>query len=178
MKQFGTHIVCVVPGCDRKSRARGLCTKHYGTTTRQGQLDRFPALSFSERFWNRVERTPTCWLWRGALRKNGYAQIKLDGRTQLVHRVAYELAVGPIPKNLTLDHLCRVHHCVNPAHLEPVTVRENTLRGLGPAALNARKTACPRGHEYDYFDRRGRRHCQTCWRERKRDLGILKEATA
>lgn len=62
------------------------------------------------------------------------------------HRFAYERLVGLIPEGLQLDHLCRVPYCVNPAHLEPVTSRENTMRGLNFAAVNAKKTHCLRGH--------------------------------
>ncbi len=58
------------------------------------------------------------------------------------------MVVGQIPSGLTLDHLCRVRNCVNPAHLEPVTHRENTLRGDGVTAINARKTSCHRGHPF------------------------------
>ena len=65
-----------------------------------------------------------------------------------VHRVAYEAAVGPIPEGLQLDHLCRNTLCTNPAHLEPVTCRENLLRGNTLQAANAAKTHCPYGHPY------------------------------
>jgi hypothetical protein len=109
-----------------------------------------------------------CWLWTARRHRDGYAQIQLDGRTQLAHRVAYRVFVGPIPDGLTLDHLCRVRHCVNPAHLEPVTGRINTLRGNGPSALNAIKKQCSRDHDFTdentYVDKLGRRDCRTCHR--------------
>lgn len=91
------------------------------------------------RFWAKVEKTETCWLWTAALVK-GYARFH-DANLRPVgaHRWAYEELVGPIPKGLTLDHLCRVRHCVNPDHLEPVTQRENIAR-IPP------KTHCPHGH--------------------------------
>lgn len=123
-----------------------------------------------ERFWERIERTDSCWLWRGSITGSGYGSFRLGGRAQAAHRIAYELMIGPIPEGLTLDHLCRVRNCVNPAHLEPVTSTENILRGEGPTALNARKTHCPQGHEYTpentrtYKDRPGR-DCLTCHRE-------------
>lgn len=117
-----------------------------------------------------------CWLWPGAVTKSdrpgggGYAIARVDGKTRLLHRAMYEHHVGPIPDGATLDHLCRVRHCVNPAHLEPVTSQTNTLRGVGPTARNAVKTACTQGHPYDgdnlYVDKSGRRHCRTCRRER------------
>lgn len=84
-----------------------------------------------ERLELHVERvTETgCWIWVGRLNRNGYGRICLGGREPMAHRVSYELHVGPIPDGLVLDHLCRVRCCVNPFHLEPVTVQVNTLRG-------------------------------------------------
>ena len=125
-----------------------------------------------ERFWEKVERTTSCWLWTGKLNPNGYAQFMVVGRYQNVHRFAYELLVGPIPQGLTIDHLCRVRHCVNPAHLEPVTIRENVLRGEGLTASFARKTHCPQGHSYDllntHFNSAGGRECRHCHMLRER----------
>jgi hypothetical protein len=68
-----------------------------------------------------------CWLWEGQLNRNGYART--HWRELVVHRRLYEELVGPIPDRLLLDHLCRMRRCVNPLHMEPVTVRVNTLRG-------------------------------------------------
>ncbi len=127
------------------------------------------------RFWSRVHKldgADACWLWTGALLNSGYANFYLKGKHLLAHRVAYELEVGPIPEGLTIDHLCRTTHCVNPAHLEPVTTRENTLRGTGPSAKNAVKTHCIHGHEFTpgntYLDKRGSRHCRECNKARCR----------
>ena len=89
-----------------------------------------------------------CWPWIAARTKAGYSWINWRCKPQLAHRVIYELIVGPIPEGLQIDHLCRVRHCVNPAHLEPVTNRENGLRGVSPAALHAAQTHCKNGHEF------------------------------
>lgn len=70
------------------------------------------------------------------------------GRKRPAHVVVYEVYKGKVPDGLDLDHLCKVRHCVNPDHLEPVTRRENVLRGEGLAAINANKTHCKRGHEF------------------------------
>src|SRR6266576_3456485 len=101
-----------------------------------------------QRFWAKVDRrgSEECWPWQ-ANRGRGYGNVWIAGRMYRAHRVAYELLIGPIPEGLTLDHLCRNRGCVNPAHLEPVTSRENTLRGEGISANNARKTHCKHGHE-------------------------------
>ncbi len=100
-----------------------------------------------ERFWSKIARTKTCWIWTGT-KKNSrggpyYGVTSWTTRNAIAHRVAYELLRGPIPPGLTLDHLCRRTLCVNPDHLEPVTSAENTRRGG-----NAVKTHCPWGHPY------------------------------
>jgi hypothetical protein len=106
-----------------------------------------------------------CWIWGGSRIWNGYGRFRIGGKTHLAHRVAYEAARGEIPAGLTLDHLCRVRACVNPQHLEPVTMRENVMRGAGLAAQNAKHTACRNGHEYDDQtprNRDGSRRCRIC----------------
>ena len=121
-----------------------------------------------DNFWSRVLKTDTCWLWQGVT-SNGYGRfpVKRDGKPRylLAHRVAYEELVGPIPEGLQLDHLCRVHSCVNPDHLEAVTGSENCLRGL-LGRLRVWKTHCPHGHPYDevntYVGPSGRRDCRAC----------------
>jgi hypothetical protein len=126
-------------------------------------------VEFSEKalqsFWNRVERTESCWLWRGAFNTGGYGVLKMDKRMRIAHRVSWELLVGPIPDGLTIDHLCKVRACINPAHLEPVTSGENALRGDGPCAQNARLEFCIRGHPFTKtYVRKGhaKRACRIC----------------
>ena len=121
-----------------------------------------------EPFWDRVAPDGDCLLWPTSS-STGYGSLSRAGRTLLAHRVAYEQMVGPIPEGLTLDHLCRNRACVNPDHLEPVTMRVNVLRGVGFAGKNARKTHCLRGHAYDAENTRHygpRRRCRACERLR------------
>jgi hypothetical protein len=73
-------------------------------------------------------RTP-CWVWTGCRIYSGYGRLSVAGKLVLAHRYAYELLRQPIPAGLTLDHLCRNRACINPEHLEPVSVAENTRRG-------------------------------------------------
>lgn len=102
------------------------------------------------RFWQKVDKTKSCWLWMGARGKSGYGlfAVSKDRKAYGAHRYVWEITMGPIPKNLVIDHLCRNKLCVNPDHLEPVTQRENVMRGNGPTAVNARMTHCWRGHEF------------------------------
>jgi hypothetical protein len=129
-----------------------------------------------ERFIEKTAPGPNgCIEWTGGLNGAGYGQFyigkKVRGGTGkgYAHRWSYEYYVGPIPEGLHLDHLCRNPKCVNPKHLEPVTIRENLLRGMGPSARNAAKTHCPAGHPYAgenlYVTRsRNIRVCRACGR--------------
>ncbi len=110
-----------------------------------------------------------CWLWVGRL-EGGYGRTKVVGVHWPAHRVIYTLLVGPIPEGLVLDHLCRVRHCVRPAHLEPITEAENIRRGRA-GRNHASKTHCPQGHAYSTANTQhvqSERHCRTCKRERAR----------
>lgn len=128
-------------------------------------------LTPEQRFWAKVDKTATCWLWQGAKDSGGYGQIRA-GRQEKAHRLAYQWLVGAIPEGLQLDHLCRVRNCVNPDHLEPVTPRENTMRSpVSPSAVNARKARCSAGHELggdNRFPGEGSgRACRTCQQARQ-----------
>jgi HNH endonuclease len=85
---------------------------------------------------------------------------------QRVHRLVYHFTIGPLPRGLQIDHRCRNPACANVRHLDVVTCRENLMRGDTPAARNAAKSHCKRGHRlaganlYRYRD--GRRSCRMC----------------
>lgn len=127
-----------------------------------------------------IERNATaCIPWAGRIDRDGYGRFG-DG---LAHRHVYQEVVGPIPIGLDLDHTCHTRacrggvgclhrRCVNPDHLEPVTRRENTLRGNAPTVDLAKRTHCKHGHRYTTentrIDRHGVRLCRTCDRERQR----------
>lgn len=126
------------------------------------------------RFWSKVRVLDNgCWEWT-ACQFEGYGRFgvgsRTDGtqRTVYAHRWAYENLIGPFLQGLEPDHLCRFPPCVNPAHIEPVTRRENLLRGDN---WESRKTHCPQGHPYNAANTRhyrGRRYCRTCNREAER----------
>lgn len=125
-----------------------------------------------ERFWSKVAKTETCWLWKGA--NNGrYGRFAVShSDVQYAHRVMYEANNGSIPNGLQIDHLCRNTICVNPSHLEAVTPRENVLRSSSVASVRARITQCPSGHPYDqantHTSKLNQRHCRLCRRNRER----------
>lgn len=120
----------------------------------------YPIEVIRERFWLRVEKTDTCWEWIGRTNEKGYGlmQVKPSGcphQTMTAHRLSYQLLVGPIPDGLTLDHLCRNTSCVNPEHLEPVTLEENVRRAH---PIDAQCGACGAGVNH-IFPR-----CAPCWK--------------
>ena len=98
---------------------------------------------FEDRFWGRIDKTDGCWLWVGPLNEKGYGRkVGYNKGRVYPHRLAYQLLVGTIPDGYSLDHLCRVRNCVNPAHLEPVLPTENTRRGV----VSRMVEPCPNGH--------------------------------
>lgn len=122
-----------------------------------------------ERFNSKWKRNSDngCWEWQAALTKNGYGVARHPVWGSRAHRVSYFLYKGPIPDGLHIDHLCRNRKCVNPDHLEVVTITENNRRAKGWAYQKA-KTHCPRGHLYDdanTFFRHGWRMCRACKRQ-------------
>jgi len=134
------------------------------------------------RVWLQVEWSgkEECWLWQGPPGPFGYGTARWDGTAVRAHRLIYEIFVGPIPDGLHLDHLCHNRddgcvggvgcshrRCVNPNHLEPVTAKENLLRGKGFIGTNAAKTHCKHGHEFTESNTyivpgRGGRQCRAC----------------
>lgn len=122
-----------------------------------------------ETFWTRVEKTNSCWFWKGAKTSAGYGHLVLDGTHEYAHRLTYRLENGPITEGLHIDHLCRVRHCVNPAHLEAVSHAENVRRGLAP--FGVLRSECKRGHDISDPENvreltNGTRQCLICHRIR------------
>lgn len=162
---------CTMTGCTRPLIARGLCPTHY----KRWQVHGDPAFKLPPSPPPRAKAKPVaerisrsvvvdengCWIWQKHLGRHGYGHLVVGGKSWLAHRASYTAGKGEIAAGLTLDHLCRVRACVNPAHLEPVSAAENTLRGEGPSARNARKTHCVNGHPFvgDNFRVYGRMRC-------------------
>lgn len=103
-----------------------------------------------------------CWIWKNKPTAHGYGAICINYKVHAAHRLSYEMFKGELLKGFHIDHLCRKPMCVNPAHLEQVTPMENTMRGVGPASINKKKTVCIRGHELTRNVKTGYRICKTC----------------
>lgn len=129
----------------------------------------------SDRLFTRLEVDERgCWLWTGRLNSKGYGWIKVEGREIFVHRILYQVLFGCIPPELELDHLCRVPRCANPFHQEPISHRENVLRGTSPPAIVHQTGCCMRGHPLTAENtgteksRPGKRVCRECAKGRTR----------
>ena len=130
------------------------------------------------RFWSKVRLGPVpphrpdlgpCWEWTASRDGKGYSKFWFEDRLWPGHLLLYVTIIGPVPPGLELDHLCRNRACLRLTHLDPVTPRENRLRGTSPAARAAAVLICPQGHPYDeantYIEivgRREKRHCRLC----------------
>lgn len=125
-------------------------------------------MSTADRFWAKVEKTDTCWLWTGALNSRGYGCFAVGGVSQLAHRVSYQALNGAIPDGLTIDHLCCVKHCVRPSHLEAVTLRENCQR-YARTIERCRHCGAPLTSRKRSDKRATQRHCQPCANRRARE---------
>lgn len=184
-RKYAHGARCSVEGCERAPEAQGLCHGHFEYQRRHGIAPTAPILDNDwDRFHAKIKVLPIGhWMWTGATASGGwYGAATLEGRVQPAHRVAWQLYRGPIPDDYEIDHLCRKGLCVNPDHLEPVPPRVNSLRSESPAAHNAAKTHCIRGHEFTPENTLTRgpddhtRRCRTCARNRPRESSEVRAA--
>lgn len=176
---------CISPVCVRPAFVRGLCSGHYSRVLRNGDArlneplgsirrPAFDEAQYAARFWSHVVKGDGCWTWIGTHSHEGYGQVTQPRYAVSAHRTAYILTYGPVPPGQVLDHfVCSNPGCCNPAHVRPVTHRENALRSeISVAARMLAKTHCIRGHaftpENTRVDRGGGRHCRACARAHAR----------
>jgi hypothetical protein len=157
LRQYGRgnpHPGCTFLGCERPHKAKGLCDPHVRQQRRGEQLRevREYTLTVEERFWAKVNKTETCWLWTGTLRGPFHGGFTVSTRVKVyAHRFAWELINGVPeagwyhyrlnPSGVVIDHDnpefgCGNPLCVNPAHLDPVAHKTNTQRKRNLAANN------------------------------------------
>lgn len=173
---------CSVAECQRASRAKGMCDTHYRQVKNSGKLNRLGLTGHNiyppaeQRLWAKVRKTESCWHWTGAQSAaTGHGNFKVNGKVTLVHRFSYELAKGPIPEGLVIDHICRNGSCVNPDHLRAVTQKQN-MENRGGAHANSKS-----GVRGVHMDRAGAWVATVGHRGRKIRAGrfyTIEEATA
>lgn len=122
--------ICSVDLCNRPVAGFGLCDMHYRRYKKHGDCNKvLRGASLSQHyFWERVIKTDSCWIWKGSINQNGYGRFGHGYKRTLAHRFSWALAGNKLEKGMVLDHLCRNPACVNPAHLQQVTQKENLLR--------------------------------------------------
>lgn len=141
------------------------------------------------RFWTLVNKQSECWIWEGTTNAGGYGTFQHNGRQVLAHRVAYTLDKGTIPTGLVIDHLCAKRPCVNPDHLEAVSVEENVHRAVVNGQIprpvlvkrNKYQRVCKQGHEMTEdnvytFPSSGVRRCRICLAEAQRRAYLSRKA--
>ncbi len=172
-----------------KTDSRDWCPMHRNRWYRHGDVHHLGKHGLAktatpeERFWAKVDADGDCWIWTGAIGTHGYGVFCETGvrsgqrKTMTAHRYAYQLLVGPIPEDMTLDHLCRNRPCLNPDHLEICALAENIRRAIKGRKFPNRKpkpvrAQCKEGHPMSgdnlYVTPRGVRVCRTCQSARGR----------
>lgn len=163
---------CTIDGCEKPSRARGWCGKHwqrwrkYGDPLAGGTWYATPEEAFTART-EPIVGDPGCLIWTGVTNSRGYGQLRVNGRMVLAHRFSWERVNGPIPADMVIDHTCWETSCVNPEHLRLATRSQNSayLSGARPGRMHD----LPRG-----VHRNGRGYqAQVCHNGQRHRLGTF-----
>lgn len=173
---------CTYPGCTDRYNSLGLCLKHYTRLRKTGRLELATRPTPEERFWAKVDKDGPvsqvrpdlgrCWLWTASRNRDGYGQFGWQGKSVGAHRIGFEMDGEKIPEGLTVDHLCRVRHCIRRSHMEAVSQSVNWARGTFAERRSEyhesrrRSRHCKSGHEYTEANTlrttSGHRACRQC----------------
>jgi len=160
----------------------GRCANSPGVAASDWNTSMRPHSTLPQRFIDKVHIHPDtgCHVWTACRNTEGYGQFRVEGKTLGAHRYAYEIVVGPVPAGLVLDHLCRNPSCVNSEHLEPVTTRENLMRGARRGIFpRPHRDTCCRGHVGQFTLRHnGTRVCRPCDAIRQREYQRRRKSSA
>lgn len=165
--------MCRHLGCQRGSTHSGWCSSHYMQIRRKGYTSDLRIVGDPEkRFWSKVIKTDTCWLWGpGPKDSHGYGQFSIGRKKVYPHRFSFELLVAPIAPGLEIDHICRNKICVNPDHLRATTREINLTNREDYQIKSDGIRRCYQGHEIvgdnDYERPNNRHECRKCIRARK-----------
>lgn len=168
MPPYVNFFPCSTTGCTKARRKHGMCSMHWSRLTRTGDamVSRRIIGDIEARFWSKVTKTDTCWLWTGFVSDTGYGIFSIGKRLMKAHH----FLVGRPPVGREWHHQCAVRRCVRPSHLLLVTRLEHRREDGAPQADHFRaRTHCPQGHPYDAVNTylwRGERICRTCRRDR------------
>ena len=144
---------CKSAECHKRPKGQGYCQRHYDQLRKRGELQPLPKLTAEQRFWQKVDKSGECWEWTANRTVKGYGAWSISRKSVMPHRFSYELAHGPIPSGMQVDHLCHNRLCVNPGHLRLATNKQNNEN---PAGLRSDNTS---GYRGVYYSKRLKRWC-------------------